>query len=532
MNLVFALFPIALLIVLMTAKNGLSSDKALPLTAFVTWIIALAWFRRPVNLVHAAVVDGLLTALTPILIVFGAIFVFRSMEKTGSMAVVNRWLNGISPNKVAQLMIVGWAFEFLIEGAGGFGTPAALAAPILVGLGFPVLPAAAFALVTDSVPVSFGAVGTPTWFGFSAIDGLETGVMAQIGWKTALMNSAAALIVPVIALRILVDWKTIWRNALFIYSSILITVVPHAVTAIWSYEFPSLVGGLVGLLGTVGLASIGFGLSADLSQGNEVTDEKVHFKDLVRALFPIWGTLLALLLTRIPIFGLKALLNASEPRAEVVLGSLGVFSVSPSLVMSLKGIFGTPLGWSIPLLYVPGIVPFVVVGLLSLAVNRSGWSSVRNVFGETAQRMATPLKALFGALVFVNLLSIGGDSAATMIIGVTLATALGGAWSFFAPYLGALGSFFSGSNTISNLTFGGIQYSIARQLGLSPSTVLAAQSSGGAMGNMVCIHNIVAACSVLGLTRSEGAILKKTVTPMVVYGIIVGGVSVILTATS
>ena len=93
------------------------------------------------------------------------------MEKTGAMNVLRRWLGNISPNPVAQLMIIGWAFAFMIEGASGFGTPAAIAAPLLVGLGFKPLQVAILTLIMNSVPVSFGAVGTPTWFGFGTLIG-------------------------------------------------------------------------------------------------------------------------------------------------------------------------------------------------------------------------------------------------------------------------------------------------------------------------------------------------------------------------
>ena len=133
--------------------------------------------------------------------------------------------------------------------------------------------------------------------------------------------------------------------------------------------------------------------------------------------------------------------------------------------------------------------------------------------------MVHPIIALVGALVMVRLLMSGGDDSMVQIIGRSFAAAAGGAWVGFAPYLGAVGSFFSGSATISNLTFGGIQASIANSLGLDLTTILALQSVGGAMGNMVCINNIVAVCSILGLSRQEGYIIKRTVVPMLLYGV-------------
>ena len=136
--------------------------------------------------------------------------------------------------------------------------------------------------------------------------------------------------------------------------------------------------------------------------------------------------------------------------------------------------------------------------------------------------MVNPITALLGALVMVELLMIDGQQSMVMIIGGFFAKVVGQNWAYFASYLGALGSFFSGSATISNLTFSGIQQSIAGELGLDLSVVLGMQSVGAAMGNMVCINNIVAVCSILGIANQEGFILKRTVVPMVLYGVIAG----------
>lgn len=128
--------------------------------------------------------------------------------------------------------------------------------------------------------------------------------------------------------------------------------------------------------------------------------------------------------------------------------------------------------------------------------------------------MVNPITALLGALVMVKLLMIDGQQSMVMIIGDFFAKVVGKNWAYFASYLGALGSFFSGSATISNLTFSGIQQSIAGELGLDLSVVLSMQSVGAAMGNMVCINNIVAVCSILGIANQEGFILKRTVVPI------------------
>lgn len=520
MPLIASIFPIVLLIYLMTKRNSMPSHHALPLVAGVAALSNLVFLEMPPVRVSAAMIEGLLTALTPIMIIAGAILLFKTMETTGALDTIRSWLNTISSNQIAQLMIIGWAFTFLIEGASGFGTPAALAAPVLVGLGFHPLSAALITLIMNSVPVSFGAVGAPTWFGFSEIANLTRTDIMTIGWQSALMHSVAAFIIPVIALRFVVDWKTIRKNIGFVYLSIMACVVPYMLVALVNVEFPALLGGFVGLLVSIVAARQGWGLESDLAR--QPTTVAIKWPKLIKALFPLWATLLLLIITRIPELGIKNLLNLTQPEWTLKLGTFGIFSISPSIIIQLKAILTTDLAWTLKALYVPGILPFGLISGLTFVLYRSNRQTVLRAWQAMARQMKSPVIALFGALVLVNLLMLGDDQAPTMRIGRALAEWFGWGWSFFAPWLGALGSFFSGSNTVSNLTFGPIQNAIALNLDLSRTTILAAQSVGGALGNMVCINNIVAVCSVLGLSNHEGTILKKTVIPMAVYAGLAG----------
>jgi lactate permease len=536
MDLFFAALPIGLLIFVMTKKNGLPSTVAFALAALLTYVVRIWFFKTSPNLAHAAIVSGLLQALTPISIVFGAIFFFVALEHSGAMETLRLWLNGVTRNPVAQLMIVGWSFVFLIEGASGFGTPAALAAPILVGLGFPPLRVAVLCIVMNAVPTSFGAVGTPTWFGFGSL-GLSESQLLEIGLKSALMHAAAALVIPVIALGFVVDWKVIRRNLLFAEVAILASVLPMAAVAAFNYEFPSVAGGMIGLLTTIFLARRGIGLAKDeanaagsvarssqsISPQSETSP--LHGSDVLRALAPLLATVGILLLTRIPFLGLRQLLTSEAKWVLIPLGPVGEFSLSPSLVFQLRGILGEDLHWSHALLYVPSILPFFVAAALALVLYRCPPSVFGTVAKETFARLRNPVIALFGALIFVQLLKIDGERASTRILGDALAAGAGGSWIYFAGFLGALGSFFSGSNTISNLTFGPIQLRIAQDLGVSSTTMLALQTVGAALGNMVAIHNIVAVCAVLGLKNQEGNILKKTFIPTLAYGIILAALA-------
>jgi lactate permease len=150
------------------------------------------------------------------------------------------------------------------------------------------------------------------------------------------------------------------------------------------------------------------------------------------------------------------------------------------------------------------------------------------VAAESYARMVNTMIALCGALVMVSLLMVGGEASMVVLIGKGFAAFAGDHWQFVASLLGALGAFFAGSATISNLTFGAIQESIAAYVGLDRTLILSLQSVGAAMGSMSSINNIVAVCSIIGITNMEGAILKKTVLPLIVYAVIAGLAALVL----
>ncbi|MDO4698099.1 MAG: L-lactate permease [Pasteurellaceae bacterium] len=515
MALFLSIFPIVLLIYLMVKRNALPSYVALPWIAVVVLIIQLIYFGTDVQTVSANIVSAIVAVQTPITVIFGAILFNRFSEVSGVTNTLRKWLGTINPNPVAQIMIIGWAFAFMIEGASGFGTPAAIAAPILVGLGFQPLKVAMLALVMNSVPVSFGAVGTPTWFGFGPLKLAESQIL-EIGSMTATIHAFAALVIPVMALRLIVSWEEIRKNLAFVYISIFACVVPYFFLAQVNYEFPSLVGGAIGLLISIFVANKGIGLA----KVENTFDSTVSKGEVIKALFPTALLIAILIVTRIKQLPFKAMMNDATSWVSVKLGSLGTFDISHGLIFSLKNIFDTSINASYKLLYVPALIPFVVTVLIAIPVFAVSGSQTKDVFMGSLRQTRNPFFALVGALIMVNLMLVGGDGSMVKIIGKSFAEATGQYWTLFASYLGAVGAFFSGSNTVSNLTFGSVQLSTAELTGLSATLVLALQSVGGAMGNMVCINNIVAVSSVLNMQNQEGAIIKKTVVPMIVYGII------------
>ncbi|ERI63403.1 MAG: L-lactate permease [Capnocytophaga sp.] len=528
MDLFLSIFPIVLLIYLMVKRNAFPSYVALPLIGGLVYVLQLFYFKNEFVLLNANIVSAIISVFTPISVIFGAVFFNHMMETSGAMNTLRQWLGNINPNPVAQLMIIGWAFAFMLEGASGFGTPVAIAAPILVGLGFKPMPVVMLALVMNSVPVSFGAVGTPTWYGFKTL--LDSGTIngddvSKIGQITALIHLIAGFVIPVLALRFIVSWKEIKQNALFILISILSCTLPYFLIAQFNYEFPSLVGGAIGLFISVWVAGKGIGLSKVEAQEEK---QPIAATTLVKAFTPTLLLIVILVLTRIKQLPFKAMLNNATDWLHFPLGEMGDLKVTKGLIFSVENIFRTGVSDSYKLLYTPSLIPFIVTVLISFFLFRLPKDKCKGIYLKSALQMQKPFLALVGAMIMVKLMMVGGEDSMTQVIGKGLANATQQYWVSFASYLGALGAFFSGSNTISNVTFGAVQYSVATATGLSVPLILALQSVGGAMGNMVCINNIIAGCSVLGIDKAEGSILKKTAIPMLVYGIIAAIVALFL----
>lgn len=523
MDILLSVFPIVLLIFLMI-KMRVPANYALPGIAAFVYLILLVYFKTDFALLNSGLVTGFWATLTPITVIMGAVLFNNFQQQTGNQAVINRWMSSLTPNPVAQMMIIGYAFAFMIEGASGFGTPAAIAAPILIALGFEPIKVVLAVLIFNSIPVSFGAVGTPTWFGFGSL-GLTAQQIGELGLKAAIVHLIAGFVIPLIALRYVFSWAQIKSNLLYVYLTVFACALPMTLLATINYEFPSLLGGAIGFIISIWLAKKKIGLE---KTGKEsVPADPVAIKELFMALLPLISLVLILVVTRVPQLGIKALMRTDAVWFKANLGFADL-EVTKALKFTLANVFGTSSSESYELLYAPAFIPFFVIVFALSGFYPSMKGKVWKMIAETSQQMIVPFFSLLGGVTMVKFMLLNGDQSMVSIIGMSLAAATGPFWGLFASYLGAIGAFFSGSATISNLIFGGVQQSIATQTGLNMTSILAMQSVGGAMGNMTCVNNIIAASSVSGVRRKEGYIMQKTAVPMFIYGIIAALVGLFL----
>lgn len=247
-------------------------------------------------------------------------------------------------------------------------------------------------------------------------------------------------------------------------------------------------------------------------------NQGLNVYDCVFRTMPLWLTVLLLILTRIEPIGLKSALRLKEPTiVNGDLGTLGHLEISAVGRFSLSNILGTNIGWAYELLYIPFILPFVVAGCAPLLVFRRELEhSFSEIVHAVLMRIKGPAIALSGALMLVELLLTSDhlkDAPAT-IIGTRLSETLSHAFVALSFPLGALGSFFSGSTTVSNLTFTQVQKVAAEKLGLTSNALIALQLCGASSGNAFCLSNIIAATAVIGLHIPEGIIVKRVLKPV------------------
>lgn len=545
-----ASLPIVAIFLLMVGFRW-PATKAMPVAFMIALILALAVWKTPLNWIFASTVNGLVIAFKILFIVFGALLVLFTMRESGAIEAINRGFTNISTDKRIQAIIIAWLFGGFIEGSAGFGTPAALAAPLLLSLGFPALAAVMVALIANVTPVSFGAAGTPTLIGIqSSLDipaVQETIAQAgmtypeyiqQIGIWTALQHAIPGLILPLIMVAMMTrffgerrsirEGLAIWPYALF---AGFCYVGPYLLVAILlGPEFPSLLGGLIGLAILIPATKAGFLVPKQNWDFPEKSSWEKNWLGSITMESRVAAGKVTILRAWIPYVIIGFLLVITRIR------SLPFGNWIQSVSIDYSDLYGTSVSGTVDPLNNPGIMPFMLVALLCIPLFGMKGKQVGAAWSEAVRRIRNPLIALVFAVPLVRIMMQSGNNPeGIMGMPIAMATAMTrlfqGAWPLVDSFIGALGSFMAGSNTVSNMLFSLFQFSIAEQLGISSVLTVSLQNIGGAMGNMICVHNVIAACATVGLVGVEGLLIKRNLIPMTIVGVIVGIIGLILVYT-
>ena len=521
---------------------------AMPIVFLTAAIIGLTAWDMSFSRVAASTVQGLIQTAGLLWIIFGAILLLNTLKHSGGITAIRNGFSGISPDRRVQALIVAWLFGCFIEGASGFGTPAAVAAPLMVALGFPALAAVVVGMMIQSTPVSFGAVGTPIVVGVGS--GLNRADITaqleangstwdvffqQVTSSVAITHGIVGILMPLILVVVMVRFfgaNRSWKEGLSITPFAIFTgisfVVPYMLVGVLlGPEFPSMIGAMVGLAIVVPAARKGFLLPKDTWDFPESTawpDEwignlQIKLDDVAgkapMSTFKGW----------VP-YVLLALFLVASRTIEPLKAAL------TSINLNWANIFGeTGVSGGIQPLYLPGGIILAVV-LVTYFLHRINPRQLSAAVSEST-------KTIFGAgfvLIFtvpmVRILINSGVNGADLVsmpvmMAQAVANGVGGIYPFFAPAVGAMGAFIAGSNTVSNLMLAEFQFSVAETLGLSTAMMVALQAVGAAAGNMIAIHNVVAASATVGLLGREGTTIRKTIIPTIYYLVFTGIIALI-----
>ncbi|MGQ3328555.1 MULTISPECIES: L-lactate permease [Halorubrum] len=546
------------------------ATRAMPVAWVAALVIGYTAWSMPVNWLAAASAVGVMTAIEILWIVFGALVLLYTLMEAGAFDRINRGFATVSDDRRVQIVLIAFFMATFIEGAAGFGTPAAVVAPLLLGLGFPALAAVVAGIIGHIIAVTYGAVGTPIVVGIqSPMESVEfTRTAIQDGGMTvqefsvnvaawaATYHALVGFVMPLFAVGMVVYFfgdpddrslEPAWEVAPLCLASGIAFAVPYWVSA-WflTAEFPALIGSMVGGAIILSILRAGYLLpdeewefperekwadhwvgSIEPGQSNGSNgggaDTRGGVSPEAKAADLGGGEEMSLLKAWSPYVLLVILLVVTR-----AVGPISNFINRDIFIVSWSDILGTSLDGAVAWMNVPGFW-LLVSAVLAIPIFSMSGEEVTDAWKEAARKIVSPFIALVFVIAMVQVMlqsgaHPGAPAVGSMIVLLAQTTAdlLGVVYPAVAALIGALGAAMAGSNTVSNITFGAFQFEAATQLGLPRTVIVGAQAVGGAIGNLVAIHNLVAALATVGLLGQEGRVMRLNMIPLLYYATGVG----------
>ncbi|AGB40006.1 L-lactate permease [Natronococcus occultus] len=567
MDIVVAALPLAIVAVLLIGFLW-PATRAMP----IAWIAALGvgyvWWNNPPDYLAGSSFVGVMTALEILWIVFGALVLLYTLMQAGAFDRINKGFTAVSDDRRVQIVLIAFFLATFIEGAAGFGTPAAVVAPLMLALGFPALAAVIAALIGHIIAVTYGAVGTPIIVGIQ--DPLmiyeeqivNDGGMSVVEYShevaawAATYHALTGFLMPLFAVGMIVYFfsppgERSLKPALSVWPLCLFAGFAFAIpywAAAWflTAEFPALIGAMVGGAITVGLLRRGYLLPDDewdfppreqwadhwvgaIEPGDDGTDEAVpnggEQMSLLKAWSPYIVLIVLLVVTRV-IDPISETITDAGLGTEFAVAGVGEFTIG--VVIQWSEMFGYDLSAGIEWINAPGFW-LLLSAIIAIGIFGMSGQQVKAAWAEAAKKLVSPFIALIFVIAMVQVMiqsggAPGAPEAGSMIeiLAIATADATGPLYPALAALIGALAAAMVGSNTVSNITFGGFQFTAAHELDLPSQIVVGTQAVGGAIGNLVAIHNIVAALATVGLVGQEGRVMRLNLIPLFYYALVVG----------
>lgn len=505
-NWLLALAPIAAVLVLMIGFQWKASRAG-----GVGWIVALALAVLPFGaggeLLALAQVKSLLLSFYVLYIIWMALFFYHILNDAGVIASIGAGLPSLTSDRSMQAVLLGWTFASFLQGIAGFGVPTAVVAPLLIGLGFAPVAAAVIAGIGHAWAVTYGSLASS----FLALVAASGRPPAELAGPAALMLGLSCFGCGLAVLWQIGGLQAIWRNGpAFVMIALAMSVVQYGVAVAGLYTLAAVSAGAAGL-GVAVLfarrtaplrASTGLGFAA-VPQRPAEPASAAHPPDLPRGALPLRQAFAPYLLLVVVVCAaeliapVNALLNSVEiqvafPELRTALGY-----VTPAEAGRTISIFGHPGA----LLFYAGVINYLVLR----RIGRYSPGAIRSIARKTI-RGAFP--SSIGIMAMVAMAVTMEHAGMTRLLAEGIGAVAGSAFPFVSPFVGALGAFMTGSNTNSNVVFAPLQQRAAELLDLSPALILAAQTTGGAIGSTFAPAKVIVGCSTLGIPGQEGTVLK------------------------
>jgi len=488
-------------------------------------LIAIFIFKMPAGLAVNATLNGAMVGIFPIIwIVVTAIWVYNMTVETGEFEIIKNSLAAITDDRRLQALFIAFAFGSFIEGTAGFGTPVAITAAMLVGLGFSPVYAAGICLVANTAPVAFGAIGIPVVVA-GQVTGIDPMTLSKVIGRQLPFFS---LIVPLWVVVLMCGWK----RSMEVLPAVIVAGVCFAGTQFYTSNYisvylPDITSAFVTMIGL--LVFLKFWKPSqvwhfpDEKPATIATQCKYSTSEILRAWAPyLILAVLVFLWADDKFLGFK----------NVLVGWEKALGFTPLLWPGLHNLVikaapvvakNTPYAatYAINFLSAAGTAIFLS-GILSIFIMpKYSFAKAFACFFSTIKQLIFPI---FTIAMILGLAYIMNYSGMSSTLGLAF-TATGALFPFFSPILGWLGVFLTGSDTSSNALFGSMQKTAAEQLGVDPNLTVAANSSGGVCGKMISPQSISVACAATGLVGQESTIfrfaLPHSIAMVIVMGILV-----------
>jgi lactate permease len=473
-------------------------------------VVAIIVYGMPLRLVLSATAYGAAFGLFPIAwIVFWAVALYRLTVDTGQFEVIKDSVGRLTQDRRLQALLIAFAFGAFIEGAAGFGTPVAVAAAMLAGLGFSPFQAAAICLIANTAPVAFGAIGTP----LVTLAGVTNLPLPVLSASVGRICAPVSLFIPAYLLAVMGGWNGLRA----VLPAALVCGICFAVTQflVSNYIGPYLTDILASLASIFGLVALLYFWHPREAHAAVITLPRIPAATLLRAWSPY-----ILLVVFVLLWGLesvKALLN----KATFIFPWPGLDDDIRRLPPVVPTAAPYAAKFTFNVLSASGTSALLATVCAALVL-RVPFRQFLATVGRTARDLSLSILTIASVLALAYVMNYSGNTAT---LGIAFA-ATGVLFPFFSALVGWLGVFLTGSDTSSNALFGNLQVVTANALGLPPALVAASNSSGGVMGKMISLQSISVAAAATGMPAEEEAklfrfTLKHSILLACVIGLIV-----------